>query len=32
MPRLPVTGSSIASPIRDEGDLKRVLSLLRVEA
>ena len=30
MPRLPVTGSSIASPLRDEGELKRVLSDLRV--
>jgi hypothetical protein len=31
MPRLPVTGSSIASPLRDEGELKRVLSDLRVD-
>jgi hypothetical protein len=31
MTRLPVSGSSIASPFRDEGELKRVLSVLRVD-
>jgi hypothetical protein len=31
MPRLLVSGYSIASPLRDEGELKRVLSDLRVD-
>jgi hypothetical protein len=31
MSRLPVGGSSVASPLRDEGELKRVLSDLRVD-
>jgi hypothetical protein len=31
MTRLPVSGSSVASPLRDEGELKRVLSDLRVD-
>jgi hypothetical protein len=31
MNRLPVSGSSIASPLRDEGELKRVLSDLRID-
>jgi hypothetical protein len=31
MPRLPVSGSSIVSPLRDEGELKRVLLDLGVD-
>jgi hypothetical protein len=31
MPRLPVAGASIASPLQDEGELKRVLSDLGVD-
>jgi hypothetical protein len=31
MTRLPVSGSSVASPLRDEAELKRVLSDLRVD-
>ena len=31
MPRLQVSGSSMVSPLRDEGELKRVLSDLGVD-